>query len=72
MLSALETSTLVPKALPEYEEVRRSLVALTSASVREQKWTMAPSSRKDLTIARPMPLVPPAWHVSDSLLCYIV
>ena len=36
-----------------------SVADLTSSAVRAQKWTMAPSSRKPLTISRPMPLVPP-------------
>jgi len=52
-LEGCETSTTEPWARSELWAVDRS------ASVRLQKWTVAPSARKDCTIALPMDLVPP-------------
>lgn len=47
--------------------MRVSTEVRTSLAVREQKWTVAPSERKDFIMARPMPFVPPGVVVSDEL-----
>ena len=52
------TSTARPKARTPFSSIALA-VAFTSASVRAQKATSAPSSAKQSTIARPIPLVPP-------------
>lgn len=38
-----------------------------SAAVRLQKWTVAPSARKEETMARPMPLVPPGEELGSAI-----
>src|SRR3954453_15240558 len=61
------TSRTVPVTLPRSR--RASWVAATSSALRAQKPTVAPSSRKVSTMARPMPRVPPVTRTRLSLSC---